>query len=145
MVKKKYRALRSIAFVLQVLAWVSLVLTILAAVGAVGAGFLNIVTIPALDEFRGAANTFAFAGVLAGIISALVIIIIGVLDFMVLLAASEFIYVQIDIEQNTRLTAEYLHQVAQTSQVTTTPMAQLPPEPYIPAPTITVPSVPQPK
>ena len=38
----------------------------------------------------------------------LVIVIIGVLDFIVLLAASEFIYVQIDIEQNTRQTAEYL-------------------------------------
>ena len=146
MVKKKYRALRALAFVLQVLAWVSLVLTIFAAVAAVGAGVLNIVTIPALDAFRGGANTLAFAGILAGIVSAVVIIIVGVLDFIVLLAASEFIYVQIDIEQNTRQTAEYLRQVVQTPQMTTTtPTAQLPAEPYTPAPTITVPSAPQPK
>src|SRR5690349_5769987 len=95
---------------LQVLAWVSLILAIFAAVAAVGAGLLNIVTIPALDAFRGGANTSTLAGILAGVISAVVIIIVGVLDFIVLLAASEFIHVQIDIELNTRQSAEYLRQ-----------------------------------
>ena len=146
MVKKKYRALRAIAFILQVLAWVTLVLAIFAAIGAIAAGVLGYLSIPALDQFRGAANSFTFDGILAGAISAVMIIIGGVLEFIVLLAASEFIYVQIDIEQNTRQAAEYLRQVVQVPPVPApAPMAPLPSEPYAPAPTITVPSAPEPK
>lgn len=141
MVKKKYRALRAIAFILQVLAWVVLVLTLLGAIGAVGAGVTGLVTIPALDTFP---QLDAAAGLVAGIASGLSILIVGILNFIVLLAASDFLYLQIDVEQNTRHTAEYMRQLLATQQpvsveAPTTPVLA---EPYSTGPTVTVPSTP---
>ncbi len=151
MVKKKYRALRAIAFVLQVLAWVFLVLAILGTVGAIVAGLLNVVSIPALDNLNGGA--FAVGGAVAGIATALGILIFGIIEFVLLLAASEYVYVQLDIEQNTRQGNEYLRQLVLSEQQSASPVAAyapsgqttpLPPE-YPAQPTITVPTNPAPK
>jgi hypothetical protein len=144
MVKKKYRALRAIAFVFQVLAWVSLVLAILGAVGAVGAGLLGIMTIPALENIFGA--YLKIEGAVVGIIGAVGVLLVGIVNFVLLLAGSDYIYVQLDIEQNTRLSSEYLRQVVQgqqpapyaTSYMPTGPSTPLPPESYPTQSTITV-------
>ena len=144
MVKKKYRALRAIAFVFQVLAWVSLVLAILGALGAVGAGLLGVVSYPALENFNGA--NLSIGGAVAGIISAVVVLLVGILNFILLLAASEYIYTQLDIEQNTRQTSEYLRQLVQNQQpapytpsyMPTGSSTPLPPESYPTQPTVTV-------
>lgn len=151
MVKKKYRALRAIAFVFQVLAWVSLVLAILGAIGSVGAGLLGAVTIPALENFNGA--NLAIGGVVAGIIGAVGVLLVGILNFILLLAVSEYIYVQLDIEQNTRQSSEYLRQLVQgqqpapysTSYMPAGPATPLPPESYATQPTVTVQTPSEPK
>jgi hypothetical protein len=109
------------------------------------------VSIPALDELRGLNVTAT--GVLAGIISAVGILIVGLLNFLIFLALSEFIYVQIDIEHNTRQTAEYMRQTLALQQATLTPPpaatptvavapALLPDEAFAPTPTITTPTPP---
>ncbi len=151
MVKKKYRALRAIAFVLQVLAWVILVLAILGAIGSVAAGLLNVVSIPALDNLNG--GSFAVGGAVAGIATAVGVLVIGIIQFILLLAASEYVYVQLDIEQNTRQGNEYLRQLVLSQQQPAAPMAaytptgQTTPLPtdYPAQPTITVPTTPPPK
>jgi hypothetical protein len=153
MVKKKYRALRIIAFLFQVLAWVSLILAIFGAIGAVLAGVLNMVSIPALEGLGGA-NTRVMAGIVAGIVSAVGVIIFGLIYFVVNLALSEFIYVQIDIEQNTRQSAEALRVLLQVQQEALTPAVAgmpavsapaVPVEPYPAEPTVTTATPPQPK
>ncbi len=151
MVRKKFRALRAIAFVLQVLAWVWLVLAILGAIGAAGAGFLGVLTVPALDNLNGA--NLSVGGALAGVVTAVGVLILGIVSFVLLLAASEFIYVQLDIEQNTRQGNEYLRQLVLSQQqppapVTTygpTAQTTLLPSDYPSQPTITVPTTPAPK
>jgi hypothetical protein len=140
MVRKKYRALRAIAFICQVLAWVSLVLAILGAIGAVGLGLLGAITVPALENFYGA--NLVVGGVVAGIVIAVGLLLVGILNFILLLASSDYIYVQIDIEQNTRQSSEYLRQLTQGQQpapysTTYMPPAPLPPESYPTQPTIT--------
>ena len=115
MIKKKYRALRFVAFICQVLAWVSLVLGILGAIGAVIAGLTGYISMQALENLnRG--NSAAFASVVAGIASAIGIIVFGVINFIVLLASAEYLYVLIDTEQNTRISADYLRQLLQAQQ-----------------------------
>ena len=150
MIKKKYRALRFIAFVFQVLAWVSLVLAILGMLGSLAAGVMNIISIPALDQFQlqgGAAG--GVASVVAGIVSALVVLVIGIINFILLLAAAEYFYVLIDTEQNTRAGTDYLRQLVQAQQpVAVAPVANaapLAPEPYPAEPTVTVQTTPAPK
>ena len=144
MAKKKYRALRVIAFLFQVLAWVSLILAVLGAAGAVLAGLLNMVSIPALEGLnRG--NAMTLAGIVGGVITGVVVILVGIINFIFLLAVGEYIYVQLDIEQNTRQTSESLRVLLQVQQAAIAPAVAMaamsappaPVEPYPPEPTIT--------
>ena len=153
MVKKKYRALRVIAFLFQVLAWVSLILAIFGAIGAVLAGVFNMVSIPALESLGGA-NTRVMASIVAGVSTAAGVIIFGLIYFLINLAASEFISLQIDIEQNSRQSADSLRVLLQVQQEALSPSATvqtampLPPapaEPYPAEPTVTTATPPQPK
>lgn len=149
MVRKKYRALRVVAFLLQVLAWITLVLTLLAMIGVIGAGALDMVRIPALDALRGP-TIVPGSGLVAGIISAVGILIAGLVNFVVLLGLSDLLYVLIDNETNTRQSAEYLRQVVALQQSAMAPsapapavvtptmaIAPLPPEAFAPTPTVT--------
>ena len=77
----KYGALRIIASVFKYLAWIILILGLIQAI------FLG-----------GSAPRIIFS------------IIIAILSFLVLLAAGQLIYLFLDIEQNTRETAERLKQ-----------------------------------
>lgn len=104
----KYRALRFIASVLKVLGIIVGILAVIAAI-----------TFCATSVFGGAAFERAlgsygqntpglglFTGLLGGIIFSIVPIIVGGIQALVLFAVGEAIYVQIDIEQNTRLTEQ---------------------------------------
>lgn len=112
--KKKYRALRTIAFVMQVLAWLTLVLAILGGIGALVAGVLNWVSIPAVDQIGGSGTTFI--RIVTGVVSAIVVLVVGFIGFILLLAGAETIYVTLDLESNTRMTAEILQRMAQQAE-----------------------------
>ena len=137
MVKKKYRALRVIAFIVQVLAWVSLVLAILGVVGAIGAGaYLGQFSTATLEGLNINGANLSIGGILAGILGAVAVLLVGILIFILLLAASENIYVQLDIEQNMRQTNDYLRQLVQGQQpAPLTPYIPAAPEAYPPQPT----------
>lgn len=87
MIEKRYGVLRTISAFLNILAWILLVLSVLGGiVTAIGVG-----------------GGEGFLMVLAGILS-------GVLIFAMFKAYAELLHLAIDIEENTRRTAEFLKQ-----------------------------------
>ena len=94
---KKYKALRTIASILKVVGIIYGVLTILGALGAciaLGAGASYM-----YDEGL---------GIIMGILYGLLILIIGGIAALMMYAGGELIYLLIDVEENTRETADLL-------------------------------------
>jgi len=103
--EKRFRALRIIGTLLKVLAWIELVATMLGALALAVGGIAGAIgQVSQQDIVPG----LAVGGVLAGIVAALGVLILGLLYFLLLYAASEGIYVVLSIEENTRLTAAAL-------------------------------------
>ncbi|HKV39768.1 MAG TPA: hypothetical protein VJX67_11195 [Blastocatellia bacterium] len=101
-VEKKYKALRIIATIYKVLAFVVLAICVIGGLVMLAAGIGS-----------GASRDYNFgsvgpAAMLSGFVGALVVIIYGVVLFVMLYGAGEFIYVFLDIEENTRLTNSML-------------------------------------
>ena len=117
---RKYRALRFAAFLLQVFAWMALLAGILAAGLAVLAGFSRWFEVIAMENLLGGAAASALAGLVMGGL----ILLGGAGSFVAMLALSQAVYLQIDVEHNTRLTAELLRQIMR-AQAAATP-ASLP-------------------
>ena len=90
--KRKYGALRVIAVILTVLAWISLILGVL---GSILAGVLGADALTAVDMPGG---TFAAITIIVGII-------VSIVYFLILLGAAQLIYLLVDVERNTRETA----------------------------------------
>lgn len=91
---QKYPALRTYATVVKVLAWIVLVL------GVLGSILVAVLTGVSGEEYAGVATIIVLIGGLLG----------TAIYFLILLAAAEFIRLAIDVEQNTRDTAESLKQ-----------------------------------
>jgi hypothetical protein len=87
MIERRYGVLRTISAFLNILAWILLVFSVL---GGIVAAF-------------GVGGGEGFLAVLAGILS-------GVLIFAMVKAYAELLHLAIDIEENTRRTAELLKQ-----------------------------------
>jgi len=87
---QRYTALRTIAVVLKVLAW------IVAVAGVIGSIFMAVMAVSGLE---------AIGTLIGGLLATAIY-------FVILLAAAEVIRVVIDIEQNTRDSAESLKQGA---------------------------------
>jgi hypothetical protein len=105
--ERKFRALRTLAALYKVLAWVLLIGGILLATLVILFGILASVNgtsplfngFPLLGEIDGIVEALALAGL---------ILLYALIQFVVLYAVSEAIYVILAIEQNTRETAYYL-------------------------------------
>ncbi len=112
-VPKRFGVLRFIGTLLKILAWILLVLFILAAVAAVVLGTAETLALanPAIVDI---VATLGAAGDIAVAISTL---ITGLILFLVLYAAGERIHLQLAVEENTRLTAALLLRMHQESQV----------------------------
>jgi len=103
-VKKKYKALRLIAVLLKIL-------SVIAGVGLIIAGLVMAVAGAASSSRTTASPTFGEPGPAAlfgGLVGGLVLIVYGVFVFVFLYAYAEWMYVFMDIEENTRLTNEML-------------------------------------
>ena len=103
-VPPRFGVLRLIATLFKVFAWIVLVLSILGALALVVMG-------PLLRESL--VNAEALLGLwvwdqAGGIIAGLILITLGVINFLALFAAGESIQVQLAVEENTRLTAALL-------------------------------------
>lgn len=99
---RQFTALRVVGTIFKVLAWLVLILGLLAAVGALLFGF-------ALNEQLGIPS-FDVGGPLAGIAGFVVSLVIAVLNFLLLYAVGETIYLFLSIEENTRRTAYFIQQ-----------------------------------
>ncbi|MCB9161794.1 MAG: hypothetical protein H6644_23095 [Caldilineaceae bacterium] len=115
-VPKRFAVLRFFGSLLKVLAWILLVLAIVAAVGAAIAGSS---AIPFLQESLGENAALVSAG--GGIISGLVALFIGLFYFVAFYAMGEYIHLALAVEENTRLTAALLLRMHQESQPEQTP------------------------
>mgnify|MGYP001823668918 FL=1 len=103
---RRFTALRVIGTVFKILAWISLILGIIAAVGTLILGF----TLSGQEGLLG----LGLGSSLAGIAGFVVLLIIAAFGFLVLYAVGESVYVFLSIEENTRRTA-YLAQQQYTS------------------------------
>ncbi len=121
-VPRRFGVLRFIGTLLKVLAWIVLILTILAAIGAalanVNGGLAAILNQlgPAGLVLSQIAATPA-GGIVAGILT----LLFGLIYFLILYASGESFHMQLAVEENTRLTAALLLRMHQDSQQETRP------------------------
>lgn len=105
--QKKYGVLRIIATINKILAWLVLVLGVLGGCVSLGVGLL-----PALSSAgsRGAPGLLV-GGLAAGMVTGVGAIFVSVIYFLVFYSFGELIYLLIDLEENTRTTAERLKEI----------------------------------
>lgn len=116
--EKRFRALRTLATLYRIIAWVLLIGGILLATAVVLLGVLAssrgisplVSGLPVLSQVTGLIESLAVAGV---------ILLYSLIQFLVLYAISEAIHLALAIEQNTRETAYYLRGEAMNSSATT--------------------------
>ena len=107
--EKKFKALRFIGTVWKILAWIALIIGVLSSVGMLlasifGGGVLNQFGQQyGYGEMPWASWVFGVAG---GIVVFIVSLIATIVNFLLLYAAGEFIYLLLAIEENTRLAAQ---------------------------------------
>ena len=106
--EKRYRALRLVALVYRIVAWIALVGGILVALvimiigtlaGRAGTASPLLADVPVLNQV---------SGLISGIIVGIGVIVVALVKFVLLHAASEVIDLGLSIEENTRETARYL-------------------------------------
>jgi len=98
--EQRFTALRVIAVVFKVLAWITLIL-----------GLLGAMSLFALGVRPGPFGRAALPRMMnAGLIGAFSVAIMTVIYFLLLYAAGDSIYLFLAIEENTRATAQYLAQ-----------------------------------
>lgn len=107
---KKYRALRIVGTVYKVIGTIVLVVTVLAAVGSCLSGILGGALFSGVADQVKSNLQLAGSGGMAvmGIVMGLGILLWGVIVGITAFAAGEGIYLLIDLEENTRMTASLL-------------------------------------
>lgn len=103
--EKKFKALRIVAFIWKVVAWVILVVSTL---GSCGALVMTLVAGNQLARQSSALGLGTLGGAVGGIVMAVVAILLGVFYFISLYAIAEMIDVVLALEENTRATVEHL-------------------------------------
>lgn len=124
---KKFRVLRIIGTIWKILAWIVLIL------GVIGAFASLLLAILGSDIMRGWMGNYGpmrrvepgLGGVVGGIVTFIVTLIFTVVYFLMLYAVGDMIYLLLDIEENTRMTAQWA--------------ANLAPPAYTPAPPVYTP------
>jgi len=108
--KKKYGALRTIGTIYKILGIVMAVITVIGAVGICVFGFAGGALMDSasamLGESTGASGT-AGAGI-AGVLLSIWTLIVGAITSVSTYALGEGVYLLLDLEENTRRTAEQL-------------------------------------
>jgi len=95
--EKKFAALRTIAVILKVIAWIVAVFTVIGFFGMLVGG----AALSQLGSRYGQGSMMPF-GIMGGVAMAFYILIIGIIWFISLLAGAELIMVILAIEENTR-------------------------------------------
>jgi len=105
---RRFTALRVIGTIFKVLAWISLILGLLGAIGALVMGFT-------LSGSQGVLG-LDLGGPLAGIAVFIVFLIIAVFTFLCLYAVGESAYLVLSIEENVRRTAYFVQEQYTSNQ-----------------------------
>ena len=126
--EKKFKVLRIIGTIWKILAWIVFIIGVLSATGILltsifGGGMLSRFG-QEYGEMPWAAWAFSVAG---GIVAFIVSLIATIVNFLLLYAAGEFIYLLLAIEENARLAAQWM-------QARSAPLAYSPPSPTMPPP-----------
>lgn len=103
--RKKYGALRTIAVILKVLAWLVLVAGVLGAAVVVVNAFVGPAVLSGISDLPNADLVTTGFG---AVIGAAFVMLGALIYFLVLYASAEMIEVGLSIEHNTRETAYYL-------------------------------------
>jgi hypothetical protein len=111
---RRFTALRIIGTLFKILAWISLILGLVAAIGMLVVGFI-------LGGQQGPLGV-QVSGPLAGIAMFVVALIIATINFLSLYAVGEFVYLALSIEENTRRTAYLAQQQYTSAQTNYTPV-----------------------
>ncbi len=105
---KKFRTLRTVAALLKVVAWVTLLFgltvgSLMLGMGTVAGGSLQEV----LSDLAAGISTEGFTGIVGGV----GVMFMSFVYFLFLLAAAEVVDVALSIEQSSRETSELSHQI----------------------------------
>jgi hypothetical protein len=132
--KKKYRVLRFIAFIMKALGLIVAALTILSILGVLSTGILGGAAFDRLSRDFGQDFTGLgiFTGLIWGLVATIFPIIFGGSLAMFLFAGGEALELQMDIEENTR-TVAWVLQNKKVSPALASPIPA-PPQTPLPAP-----------
>jgi len=99
---RQFTALRVMGTILKILGWLALIVGVLAAIGALVFGFAltDRFGIPGID----------LGGPLAGIAGFVVSVVVAIINFLILYALGEVVYLFLCIEENTRRSAYFVQQ-----------------------------------
>lgn len=111
-VPKRFGVLRLVGTLLKVIAWIILIVSILAAIGLVLVGNSDIIQLPITNLPIDPALMDQAGGIIFGI----GILLVGLIYFLVLYASGETFHLQLAVEENTRLTAALLLRMHQDAQ-----------------------------
>ena len=103
---KRFTALRVIGTIFKVLGWIALLLGLLGAI-------LVLVAALTLDFDAAGVN---FGGPVAGVVAFIVILLLAIIQFLVLYAIGESIYVFLSVEESSRRAAYFSQQIFTSSQ-----------------------------
>jgi hypothetical protein len=106
---KKFRILRIVAFLWKIVAWVILVISVLAGCGTL------VMLLTAGNQLARQSSMLGLgmlSGVAGGVVMAVIAILVGLFYFISLYAVAEMIDVALAVEENTRATVEQLKQLA---------------------------------
>jgi hypothetical protein len=107
--KKKFSALRTIGTIYKVVGVILAILTILGSIGFCILGFTGgAIFQSAASQFGGGSNMSGAGAGIAGVLAAIWLLIMGAIASLSTYALGEGIYLLIDLEENTRKTAELL-------------------------------------
>jgi hypothetical protein len=99
----RFRSLRIIAMVLKILAWITLIMGLLAGIVILLTGVAG-----GRDAGMGLGMMGTMGSLLAGLLGGFSAVVFSVLGFLGLYAYGDAIYLALAIEENTRETAHYL-------------------------------------
>lgn len=123
-VPKRFDVLRFMGALFKVFAWITLILSILSAIAIV-----LLPQIGGLNEMLGPYAGLAAAAGAGAIVTGLLVLLGGLLNFVMLYALGEIILLQIAVEENTRLTAALLLKMHQDTLPESTASAAAYPPP----------------
>jgi hypothetical protein len=114
--QKKFRVLRVIGTVWKVLAWIELVLGILIAIGVLLAGIIGMGAMQRYGyEYPYQRMPWQLAGPIGGIVGFFVSLVLVLIYFLMLYGIGELTFLFIAIEENTRISAQWIGRMQQSA------------------------------